>query len=56
MSDVEQLKEQAGIAACRFVKDGMVLGTRYRFYREVFYHRDSKAGHRGRDEPNRCPH
>ena len=26
MSDVEQLKEQAGIAACRFVKDGMVLG------------------------------
>ena len=26
MSDVELLKEQAGIAACRFVKDGMLLG------------------------------
>ena len=26
MSDVEHLKEQAGIAACRFVKDGMLLG------------------------------
>ena len=26
MSDVELLKEQAGIAACRFVKDGMTLG------------------------------
>ena len=26
MPDVELLKEQAGIAACRFVKDGMTLG------------------------------
>ena len=26
MSDVEHLKQQAGIAACRFVKDGMLLG------------------------------
>ena len=26
MADVEHLKEQAGIAACRFVKDGMALG------------------------------
>ena len=26
MEDVELLKEQAGIAACRFVKDGMALG------------------------------
>ncbi len=26
MAGVEQLKEQAGIAACRFVTDGMVLG------------------------------
>ena len=26
MADLEQLKEQAGIAACRFVSDGMALG------------------------------
>ena len=26
MTGVEQLKEQAGIAACRFVSDGMALG------------------------------
>ncbi|MBF92327.1 MAG: ribose 5-phosphate isomerase A [Euryarchaeota archaeon] len=26
MTDVELLKEQAGIAACRFIKDGMALG------------------------------
>jgi len=26
MPDVDQLKEQAGVAACRFVEDGMVIG------------------------------
>ena len=26
MGDVEILKQQAGIAACRFIKDGMALG------------------------------